>query len=361
MLGDKTDIYKEPAMSIVTLSLPDVKQKTEIRPKTCPYCTGKTFQRWGRVSKPVKDNRYRIILVYRYHCCQCHRTFRYYPNGVDRADQTLRLRKLSTLLWILGMSLRGTCTALSIFDVQLSHMSLWRNLQEQADDLEKQRHWKPVRVLGIDGLYPLGKGRQQPVLIAVDLGTGQPVAIGHVNEYDPWAVRRFLEPLIKRLGVGVIVSDDLITFHRVTEKLGVEHQVCQFHVRRWVGRTLHELRETVPKDWHWVLDEIKALLAELPPEGSRRLFELWKQIPERHEAHRKSRSALTQLRELLIRLSEYWPSYRVFDWQKDVPWTNNATEQAIGRMKMRSRTVRGYKSWRGMWAAGMLSCAGVSW
>ena len=118
------------------------------------------------------------------------------------------------------MSLRGTCTALSVFGIPLSHMTTWRNLQEQADALEKQRHWKPVRVLGIDGLYPLGKGRQQPVLMAVDLGNGQPVAIGHVNEYDPWAVRRFLEPLVKRLGVSVIVSDDLITFHRVTEKIG---------------------------------------------------------------------------------------------------------------------------------------------
>ncbi len=108
-------------------------------------------------------------------------------------------------------------------------------------------------------------------------------------------------------------------------------------------------------------DEIKALLAELPPEGSRRLFELCKQIPERHVAHRKSRSALSQLHELLIRLSEYWTSYRVFDWQKDVPRTNNGTKQAIGRMKMCSRTVRGYKSWPGMWAACMLSCAGVTW
>jgi hypothetical protein len=240
-------------------------------------------------------------------------------------------------------------------------MTLWRNLQEQAGYLEKQRHWKPVRVLGIDGLYPLGKGKKQAVLIAVDLGSGQPVAIGHVNEYDPWAVRRFLEPLVKRLGVSVIVSDDLVTFRRITEKLGLEHQICQFHVRRWVGRTLYQLRETVPKDWHWVLDETKALLTELPPDGSRRLFELWKQIPERHTVHKKSRSALTQLRQLLIRLSECWPSYRVFDWQKDVPWTNNATEQAIGRMKMRSRTVRGYKSWAGMWAACMLSCAGVNW
>lgn len=107
---------------------------------------------------------------------------------------------------------------------------------------------EPVWVLGIDRLYPLGKGKKDPVLIAVDLGSGQPVVIGHVNEYDLWAVRRFLESLDKRFGVSVIVSDDLITFHRVTEKLGVEHQVCQFHVRRWVGHTLYQLRATVPKE-----------------------------------------------------------------------------------------------------------------
>lgn len=35
----------------------------------------------------------------------------------------------------------------------------------------------------------------------------------------------------------------------LTGQLGLEHQVCQFHVRRWVGRTLKQLRETVPKEY----------------------------------------------------------------------------------------------------------------
>jgi hypothetical protein len=240
-------------------------------------------------------------------------------------------------------------------------MTVWRDLQEQADALAKRRHWQPVRVLGIDGLYPLAKGKKQAVLIAVDLGNGQPVAIGQVDESNPWVVRHWLEPLVKRLGVSVIVSDDLASFRKVAEKLGLEHQVCQFHVRRWVGRTLRELRETVPKEWLWVLDEIKQLLEELPPEGSRRLFELWKQIPERRNGQSQPLSPLSQLRVLLIRLSEHWSSYRVFDWDKDVPWTINGTEQVIGRMKMRSRTVRGYKSWPGMSAALLLSGSGLNW
>ena len=193
-------------------------------------------------------------------------------------------------------------------------------------------------------------------------GEVQPVAIGYVDEYNPQAVRRFLAPLVQRLGVSVIVTDDLASFRQVTQKLGVEHQVCQFHVRRWVGRTLHDLRETVPQEWLWVLDEVKDLLAELPPDGSRRLYQLWKSIPERRIGQAQPLSPLSQLRALLLRLSDHWHSYRVFDWDKDVPWTNNGTERTIGRLKMRSRTAApAYKSWSGMSAALLLSRSGWGW
>ncbi len=43
-------------MSIVVLKLPDVKLKSETRPKKCPYCSEETFQGWGQVSKPVRDS-----------------------------------------------------------------------------------------------------------------------------------------------------------------------------------------------------------------------------------------------------------------------------------------------------------------
>jgi hypothetical protein len=194
-------------MSIVVLQLPDVKRKTENRPKQCPYCQGQTFQRWGKVRKPVRDSRYRSVAVYRYCCCSCRRTFRHYPQGVDQADQTQRIRKLAAVFWVLGMSLRGAVTALSAFEVRLSHITVWRDLQEQADQLEKHRRWQPVRVLGVDGLYPLGWGkRKHAVLVAVDLGAGQPVAVGYLDEANPQAVRRFLEPLVQRLGVITLVK-----------------------------------------------------------------------------------------------------------------------------------------------------------
>jgi hypothetical protein len=143
----------------------------------------------------------------------------------------------------------------------------------------------------------------------------------------------------------------------VAEKLKLGHQVCQFHLRRWVGNALKELRKTVAKEWQWVLDEIDQLIEALPSQGDKRLYALWKQLKVRCSGIGKPLSALDQLRSLLLRLSQHWQSYGwpflflgycTFQYEPQVPWTNNATERAIGRMKMRARTVRGYKSWSGM-------------
>jgi hypothetical protein len=97
-------------------------------------------------------------------------------------------------------------------------------------------------------------------------------------------------------------------------------------MRRRVGQILRELRGSVPEEWHWMLDEVQELLAELPPQGNRRIFELWKQIPERELAKVEKGMPLERLRDLLTRGSEHWVRYRVFHWQKGVPWSNNGTE-----------------------------------
>jgi transposase-like protein len=265
----------------------------------------------------------------------------------------------AVICWTLGMSYRGVSMILSGLGIRLGQMTVWRDAQEQAERMQRHNHWRPVRVLGVDGAYVLGWGEKRPVLVGVDLGNGQPVALGYVDEADPGAVRRWLEPLVQRLGVSVIVTDDLMSYHRVSEQLNLGHQVCQFHVRRWVGRTLRDLRTTLAKDWHWVLDEIEELIEALPPEGDRRLYALWKQLPGRKSASDQPRTPLEQLRILLLRLSETWKSYCLFDQDPEVPWTNNLTEQAIGRMKMRARTVRGYKTWPGMQTGMLLAGTGI--
>jgi len=348
-------------MSIVTLRLPEVKYCQETRPQKCPYCPGETFQRWGGGAKRVSDPRLGEVWVYRYRCCRCRRTFRHYPVGTDHARQTARMRLLAVIGWLLGMSYRGASSYLGAFGIGLSRMSIWRDVQQRAAELAHERHWKPVRVLGLDGAYVRGWGKTQAVLVAVDLGTGEPVTVGYVDEKDPQAVRRFLEPLVQRLGVSVIVTDDLSSYKQVAEALQLEQQICQFHVRRWVGRAVHELKENLPPEWVSVAEEVRQILRDLPFEGDKRLIALSRQFPPGQWGRPGQEwPPLDRLHALIIRLAENWAKFRVFDWQADVPWTNNPTEQVIGRMKMRARTVRGYKNWPGMASGLMVAGVGVN-
>jgi hypothetical protein len=184
-------------------------------------------------------------------------------------------------------------------------------------------------------------------MVAVDMGDGEPLAIGKIDEKDMSAVVRWLRMLKQKHGIGAIVTDDLGMYRSIAEKLGLGHQVCQFHVRRWVGRTLRELEGKLTEEWLWMLARIKHIMEELPPDGSKQLLALYKQLPG-HLKRGQERTAVDQLRHLLIRLSESWERYTAFFHDPGIPWTNNRTEQAVGRMKSRAKTVRGYKTRSGM-------------
>lgn len=328
---------------MIVLQLPIVERKNSQRPKQCQYCQGEILQRWGQVNKKVKDTKVRKVKVYRYRCASCRRTFRHYPGGVTRALQSERLEKLVVVIWSLGLSYRSIALLLSAFGVAFSRMSGWRDVQQAGENLCKQVGWKRVRIAGIDGAWLNGTG----IMIAVDMGDGQPLAIGKIDEKDSAAVYRWLKLLKQKHGIGAIVTDDLMLYRGLSERLDLGHQICQFHVRRWVGKACYELAKELPEKWLWMLDEIKLIITDLPVNGSRQLLELYKQLPGSLTRDR-ARTSVDRLRHLLIRLSESWERYTAFFHDPGIPWTNNRTEQAIGRMKLRARTVRGYKTTSGM-------------
>jgi hypothetical protein len=71
-----------------------------------------------------------------------------------------------------------------------------------------------------------------------------------------------------------------LTYCTVADQLGLEQQICQFHLCRWVGRTFHQLKQTIPPEWLGVIEETRTLIKELPIQGDSRLVQLWRQIPE---------------------------------------------------------------------------------
>ena len=324
---------------MIVLQLSSVKRNKSERPKNCPHCAGETFQRWGEVSRKIKDTKIKKVKVYRYRCTSCRRIFREYPEGISHAQQSERMKQLAVICWAFGLSHRGVEAILSAFGVRLSRMTIWRDVQAKAEQIRREKRWQPARVVGVDGGWLGGDG----VMVAVDLGDGEVLAIGAIDEKDMAAVSRWLKRLKQEHNIGAIVTDDLGMYRTITDQLELGHQVCQFHVRRWVGKACWDLGRRLPEEWLWVIERIKGIMEDLVPDGGRQLLELYKQLPG-DLSHSRERTAVDELRHLLIRLSEKWERYTTFFHDPGIPWTNNLTEQAIGRMKVRAKTLRGYKT-----------------
>lgn len=361
-------------MAIVRIQMPFVNPAPTVRPKQCPYCGCEILQRWGAVHKPLRDTDLEGVQAIRFRCTECARTFRHYPDGVDRKDMSQRLRCLAALAWGMGLSLRGVGTIFCAFGpgLRVGRMSVWRAVQEKAEELRRraqsQQRKRRVRVLGVDGAWVRLNGETTGVMVAVDMGDGQMVCMEVVNERDPHAVCRWLRPMVAEFGVEVLVTDDLTIYHTVQEELGVGRQVCRFHMLRWVGKALLELEKKLAAEegwpeWERVLSEVKVLVEELPPKGDERLLELWQMVQKecgsRHP--KKEATPLQRLGGLLVQLMENWRRYRLYLTERGaelgVPSTNNLTEQMIGNGKIRSRTVRGYKSRAGVLSAFMVCAA----
>lgn len=170
-------------MAIVLIQLPTVNPDPTVlaRPKQCPRCCWEILQRWGTVTKPLRDTGWEEIQVYRYRCVECRHTFRWYPEGVDTADMSQRLKCLAAMAWSMGLSLRGVGTIFSAFGPQLrvGRSSVWRAVQAQAQDLRRRANTQQckhrVRVLGVDGAWIRLNGQTTGVMVAVDMGNGHMV------------------------------------------------------------------------------------------------------------------------------------------------------------------------------------------
>jgi transposase-like protein len=207
---------------------------------------------------------------------------------------------LAALLWALGLSTRATAVLLEGLEVALSATTVWRDvlllLWQAKGRLAKRR----APCLGLDGLWARLKGKGRGLVVAVEMEEGLPLALLQVDERDAEALMRALLPLLRRLGVEVLVTDDLGSYRLLARKLGLRHQVCTFHLRRWAGRELRRLERELGEEWAPLLAQVRGLLRDRPPDGGMRLFRLWQGLTRlRPEPH----SPLDRLRALVLCLS----------------------------------------------------------
>lgn len=320
-------------MPRVRFLLPEVKATQEARPTSCPYCRGQTFQRHSVVPKPLKDLHLLRVQVIRYLCTSCHRTFRHYPEGVDRHDQSKRTRGFCTLLWGLGLSLECVSQLLCSLGCSLSRMTVWRDVQELGQRVRfRPRPLGLITILGADETVVKLKGKGLVVGFVTDPQSGELVGLDLLVEKDNRAFLLWLKGYAEKLGIKGLLTDDLATYKPVVEELGVEHQVCLAHVRKNVARRL----KGIP-GWEREKAQVAALMKELPEDGGKRLLALERQV--RGEP---------AMRSLVVELCQKWRSLACYRRVPGMPSTNNRTEQVIGRSKVRYKLLRGFKSVEGL-------------
>jgi hypothetical protein len=87
--------------------LPKVTPEAITTPTRCASagCHGRKFHLRQEVRKPLRDTVYQEVVVHRYQCLKCRRTFRVYPQGTTSAQTSQRVKGLAVMLYLLGCAL----------------------------------------------------------------------------------------------------------------------------------------------------------------------------------------------------------------------------------------------------------------
>lgn len=85
----------------LNLILPVVYPKKITRPEQCPNpkCHGQYFRIHQVVNKAVRDSQYSEVQALSYTCPKCRRTFRVYPQGVQAAQVSQRVKGMAVMLY----------------------------------------------------------------------------------------------------------------------------------------------------------------------------------------------------------------------------------------------------------------------
>ncbi len=357
----------------ISLIIPDVNARRNDRPRACRYCGEPYLHGHGTLTKPVRDHKVKEAIVRRYKCVSCGRTFRHFPSGITNKDQSQRAVVLAALMYGLGLSCSAASHLLEALGVGVSKITVWRDAQQAGEALRKGR--RPagrVRVLGADETIFKVKGREVAVGFVVDGQSGRTLGFEVLFEGDGEAFKEWLEPYAEELGAEVLVSDDNDSYSVATAELGLSHQLCIAHVRKYLKRRSKSILEQTEGEWGGQedekykkleedLDRLRGLLEELAEEGEKRIGRMhreyfWAQPPRRRkhkeiEANKEKASAAYRMRMLtLLELWQKWPKILLHLRRPELglDGTNNASERAISRSKVRYKTMRGYKSVEGM-------------
>ena len=221
------------------LILPVVNPEQIAKPEKCPYreCGGKYFKVRQEVKKPVRDSKYTEVSALRYECLKCKRTFRVYPQGIQAAHVSQRVKGMAVMLYMLGLSYGAVAIMLEALGVFLGKTSVYRAVQASGEAVPGMKRTEifsgyQTRAIGADLTGVKCKGKWLPIGVIVDPINGMVLSIDHLSGEDAQTLQEWIEPIADAVGAHTLVSDDADAFKQVADKSGLDQQVCKSHVVR---------------------------------------------------------------------------------------------------------------------------------
>jgi len=289
--------------------------------------------------------------------------------GVTKAQQSDRLKGLSILLYLLGISYRGVEDLLQALGLSLDHSSVYRNVQAAGERVRQLRseHLRQgdltVEVMGGDLTYVKCRGEQ--VVLGVAAGVeGMMLDIEVLDNEETETLVAWLQPLLELVGAQVLISDDQNGFKTVADQAEVEHQICRRHVTLnvldFIAQTAEKVWQRTPAVPQQLAVTVDQLLQDLqtlewiilghPENGSDLLEKLYHRYAAAPAPQPGRRASIWyRMRNHVLHLWDHWRRYTCYRaFQHDdtvkVEATNNHTERVIGwEVKERYQTMRGYK------------------
>jgi transposase-like protein len=354
----------------ISVRLPQVKPREYREPERCPYgCGGQQFKRHGIrcEQKVVRDLEQEEVGSYRRKCLRCKRTFRVYPQGVSKgAQQSERLKGMSVLLYVLGLSDGAVADFLTALGVEIGKTTVYENVQSAGMKSRQQQSQavaggRKRAVIGSDGTYLKVKGEKVGVQVVVDDQTNELLGLDLMVSEEKDEVLDLLREVVAQVKAEVLVTDDWGSYQEVADELGIGHQICRSHVTRNVDEVAESLREQLkrcheavppevessPEQLEADLELLQRLIRERPadaPHHLQHLYQRYQAAPKPPQG--KRHPVWYRMRMAITRLWNRWPRLTLDLRRSDLSMdgTNNASERLIGWwIKERYRTMRGYK------------------
>jgi len=349
--------------------LPKINIDQYVLPSQCPQpnCSGDAFKPYGRKGQPkaVRDTNHEQVTSYRYQCMTCDDTFRVYPTGVSNAQQSDRVKAMSVLLYVLGISYGGVSDFLQAFGVEISKTTVYDNVQE-AGVVARNRQQLALRksgqrpIIGADGTFVKVKGVQVGLAVVVDDQTGELLGLDIIASEKRDEIEPLIRDIAEQVDAEVLVSDDFDSYKSVADELDLAQQICQSHIIRNVDKIIESIgrpsRMAFPplmpagvKSSYTQIEHdgriLQGLVRDRPPDAKfflAQFYDRYKAAPA--PKSKQKHSIWYRMLRLIWRLWTRWERITLDDHYEGLDGTNNACERLIGWwIKERYRTMRGYK------------------